>query len=657
MKIKFTFILLIFSLLAFSQDYPKKKVGGKECYVYTVQAGDGMLAIARKFSVTKAEIAAVNPNISENLKVGQTLYIPVKNSAQPPVNKQDNSKKVIEHKVEAQQTFFSICKMYDVTQEEVLALNKDLNIEKISIGQVIKIPAKKQQEQDKNAPVAATEKKETKPQPQQQPQKQTQQQPQPKTAPKGNFISYEIKKNKETLYSISKEFGVSINEILEANPEAENGIQKGDILQIPVAEKVAAAQPETPKNEPKKSTETLHVVQPKETVYGISKIYNVPQDDLYAANPEIKDGLKVGQTLIIPQGTQPKEIAAVETPKPQAEQKIEPIAAEPTKKSLKIAFLLPFTNTDNQNVNVERFMNFYRGALLALEEAKKLGISVDVQTFDTGLGTGSLNRILAEKSLASIDLIIGPAYPEQVTTVAAFAKKNKIAQVVPFSSKIDKADRHEYLYQFNPVNEDIVHTVTEDFAEKFANHNIVFVNFSEKNDKGAKFADTLKKNLRAKSIKFTEISNHDLIETSLKGKKNIVVFATNNHEDVANLMSEIKNLNSGVEFWATDEIKENLPELKKCYSYSMFNDNVTEKYLQQYQKWFGTRVCNTTPCYDLLGYDIVYYFLNANYNSSTSTFSGKSSVRVLQSVFNFLPQKIGKGYLNYGYFLNCKSCE
>lgn len=644
MKLKFTFILLAFSLLAFAQDYPKKKIGDKEYYVYTVLAGEGTFAVARKFGVSQADIIAANQNLGESLKVGQTLYIPVQNSTQTPANQQDNLKKVIEHKVVAQQTFFSICKMYGVSQEEVLALNQGLEPTKIKLGQVIKIPVVKKQQEPVNRTATVEKKEAEKPQPQKKVE-------QPK-----KFIYYEVKNKKESLYSISKELGVSINEILEANPEAENGIQKGDVLQIP-APKNVENQPQKiePKDKQdknsKKTNYISHVVQPKETIYGISKKYNVQQDALIAANPQIKDGLQVGQTLVIPQAGQGGEVA-VETPKEAA-----PIAVEPTKKHLKIAFLLPFTNSDSENSDTERFINFYKGALLALEEAKKHGVSADVQTFDTGFGTGSMFRILSENFFKDVDLIVGPAYPEQISAVAAFAKKNKIAQVVPFTSKIEKADKHEYLYQFNPVIDDILQTVAEDFVDKFAKHKIIFVNFPDKNNKGAKLADVVKKNLRAKSIEYTDIRHTDAIEISLKGK-NILFFATNSHENIMPILQSIKPLNnSNLEFWATDEAIEKLPELENCYSYSMFNNNVSENYAQRYKKWFGNRLCNTTPCYDLLGYDILYYFCNANYNSFNSTFSGNGSVLYQQSSFDFLPQKSGKGYLNYGYFLNCNSCK
>jgi hypothetical protein len=325
---------------------------------------------------------------------------------------------------------------------------------------------------------------------------------------------------------------------------------------------------------------------------------------------------------------------------------------------LKIAFLLPFTNENKQNANTERFTEFYRGALLALEDVKTQGFTANIQTFDTGFGTSSFYRILSEKFFEDVDLIVGPAYPEQVSVVAAFAKKHKIVQVVPFTSKIDKADKHEYLYQFNPATEDIAQVVADDFIEKFSKHNIVFVNFADKDGKGAKFADVLRKNLKNKAIKYQDIFADDAVENALKGKNSILVFATSNYENFSKIFQNLNNPNTNdLKFWVTEEISEKLPEIKNIYSYSLFNNNVSKNYLQRYEKWFGLRSCKSVPCYDLLGYDITSYFCNADFNPLTSTFSNSNSALFLQSNFDFSMQKNGKGYLNYGYFLNCDFCK
>ena len=48
-----------------------------------------------------------------------------------------------------------------------------------------------------------------------------------------------------------------------------------------------------------------------------------------------------------------------------------------------------------------------------------------------------------------MDIIFGPAYPDQVKPVAEFAKKNNIRLVVPFTSKGNEVFSNPAIYQIN----------------------------------------------------------------------------------------------------------------------------------------------------------------------------------------------------------------
>jgi LysM repeat protein len=614
-----------------AQNYPTKIVNGKEYYVYTVQKGEGLYSVSKKFNVLQAEIYDANPNLKEGLKLGQTLLIPTKKTVQPTENKPVSSATIIEHIVVAKQTFYSICKMYGVEQQQIVDLNPNIDIQKLKIGQIIKIPV------NDNRQTAAKEevKPQTKPE-------------EPKIEPKPiiqkKFVTYEVQK-KETLYSISKVFGVSINDILEANPFAEDGIRKGDVLQIPVNENVA----QTTENQ---RVETTHKVEKKETLYGIAKQYNISQEELIAANPQIADGLKVGKILTIPAVAK----TAVTPPQPVIKEEKPVVKPEIIKKNLKIAYLLPFSNNSEQNISTERFIEFYKGSLIALEEAKTHGVSVEVKTFDTGVTTELLAGILADNFLVGADIIIGPAYTEQVSAVAAFAKKNKIAQVVPFTSKIDRADKHDYLYQFNPTNEDIFPAVTDEFISRFSKDNIIFVDFANENsnDKGFQFASNLKKHLKLRAIKFIEIKQDNSLNPNLKDEKNLVVLATSNVEEISSLAPYYKTLNaSNTAFWLSDDISKRFSDLPNATSYSIFNNSaVTEKYLSAYKKYFNVRSASSAPDYDLIGYDLTLYFCMAQKENFVYKFVPSSEKSpFMQSSLKFTPQKSGKGFVNCGFFI------
>lgn len=104
-----------------------------------------------------------------------------------------------------------------------------------------------------------------------------------------SIIEHKIQKG-ETAYFIAQKYKVSVDEIYKLNPESENGIKDNQIIKIPV-------------HSPQKNNQdqqTVHIVGEKETLYGLSKKYNVSVEALQNANPILASGLQIGQELIIP---------------------------------------------------------------------------------------------------------------------------------------------------------------------------------------------------------------------------------------------------------------------------------------------------------------------------------------------------------------------
>ena len=111
------------------------------------------------------------------------------------------------------------------------------------------------------------------------------------TSAQESFIEHKIEKG-ETAYFIAQKYKVSIDEIYKLNPGSQNGIKDSQVIRIPVH----------PEQKTSQNPEKTHIVGPKETLYGISKQYNVTVDNLQNANLEIlSNGLQIGQELRIPE--------------------------------------------------------------------------------------------------------------------------------------------------------------------------------------------------------------------------------------------------------------------------------------------------------------------------------------------------------------------
>lgn len=103
----------------------------------------------------------------------------------------------------------------------------------------------------------------------------------------------------QTLYSIARAYEVNVDEILEANPELKHGLKSNQMIRIPAKGQISAQTSQA-------RSFLEHEVQRQETVYGISRRYNITIDQLYEANPGLQEsGLRYRQIIRIPL-TQPQ---------------------------------------------------------------------------------------------------------------------------------------------------------------------------------------------------------------------------------------------------------------------------------------------------------------------------------------------------------------
>lgn len=107
------------------------------------------------------------------------------------------------------------------------------------------------------------------------------------------FVIHKVSE-KETLYGISKRYGSSVDAVLKHNPSADAGLEIGQILKVPYTARTVA------KSSPASTTGgIIHVVGDKETLFSISKAYNVSVDEIKQWNNLTSNALTLGQELTI----------------------------------------------------------------------------------------------------------------------------------------------------------------------------------------------------------------------------------------------------------------------------------------------------------------------------------------------------------------------
>lgn len=118
------------------------------------------------------------------------------------------------------------------------------------------------------------------------------------------FYMHEVKQG-HTLYAISRLYQVEIQEIVDQNPQVEEGLKVGQVLKIRVPDDARADRWDNPIRI--KDGYLIHKVKRRETLFGISQEYNVEVNALLELNPSLNEGLKKNQEIKIPRAAQYEE--------------------------------------------------------------------------------------------------------------------------------------------------------------------------------------------------------------------------------------------------------------------------------------------------------------------------------------------------------------
>lgn len=159
-------------------------------FIYTIQPGDTIYRLSLRFNVSMDAILRANPGINpDNLQIGQQICIP----AGTPVPQCPNG---ILYVIRQGDTLYRLAQRFGISVDSIIAANPGINPDNLQIGQVICIPIK----------------------------------PVPECP---NGFPYIIRQG-DTFYKLSKQFGVSVDSIIAANPGVNpNNLQIGQRVCIP----------------------------------------------------------------------------------------------------------------------------------------------------------------------------------------------------------------------------------------------------------------------------------------------------------------------------------------------------------------------------------------------------------------------------------------
>lgn len=470
----------------------------------------------------------------------------------------------------------------------------------------------------------------------------------------------------QTLYSISKAYDMSVNDIVVENPDALNGIKPGQVLRIPFQKPAPVV-----KTTVADTNFFIHKVEAGQTLYSIEKMYSVSEDAIVKLNPTAKSGLKVGQELKIPgkKGVQP--IITTNTIKPA-----DTTFKENKKPVYNIALMLPLQLAivdliDPKEINAQKAefpakseaaVSFYEGALIAVDSMRRLGMKVNLHVYDVDEADSiKVQTVLDKAEFKSMDLIIGPLSPGPFFTVSTWAKEHHVAIVSPVSPAnrvlFKRPDAVKALPSLSTQMEQLAGFI----GEKHKADNVIMMTTGSTKEQAA--ANVFRINVSkllfpgtSDTIKMTR-GMSGLEALLKKDKNNIIVIPSNSQATVSDYLRSLNTLSEkyvitvyGLSSWmGYDNLDiEYLQKLQFHFVAPYFIDYdssaSTKRFLNRYNKTFK----GDPGMYAFAGYDVSLFFLNALYANGTGFYQKLSEMKGsgLQQGFDFYKSDAESGYEN-----------
>ena len=634
---KYFFAICITTFMSFNSAFSQEKT-----ITHKVEKGETVGQIAQKYQITPFDIYQLNPDAQSGLKPNSILLI--QNKSGVKTVKSNSNLKEVTHEVTPKETLYGIGKKYSVSDDDLKKANPFLEKEGLQIGQVLVIPSKNRL---KSSIVSKP------------------------AAPLQEEYLYHDVLPKETKYSIAKQYGLSIAELEKRNPEIVTNLPIGYRLtikgnaskaveQVDVKKEVVKQSPVVAANEVKYTT---YEVQPKETLYSLSKTYGISQEDFIVLNPELKNGVEIGMIVKVP-----AKAAQLNEDKKEYLSLTKKNGLDVRKKMvLLLPFNIPLIESDTVNTNASRlkkdkFLNmtldFYAGALMAIDSAKTLGLPIDIEIYDSQETKNSSNvaSIIQKNNLNTAHAIIGPFYQSNAEVAAQLLSVNNTPIISPLSKDIGNPYRN--IYQTIPTSEAIKSTMFKYMRDH--NGNIMAV-VDKKKESIIQYLKEYQKDIPLVAFKDNGSVSPESLKSMLhKGKMNYVVMETGNtwmiKTTIAAMISAMPDYQVQLvilepnETLDTDEIKfSNLIKLKLMYP-SVVRDNDTPQGIV-FEKEFKKINAIYPSDFATRGFDVTFdTMMRLVQNSTFEETVNTTATKQIENKFEYYKKTEG-GYTNKGVFI------
>jgi LysM repeat protein/ABC-type branched-subunit amino acid transport system substrate-binding protein len=655
-----------------------EELDGKEFYIHLVRHGENLQNIANAYNVSIAEISEQNPRLAGRINVGDVIKIPKRSPVPTQAERSPQSPTVspaprttetpatppakadgLQHTVAARETFFGIARQYNISVAELMAANPDVDV--LQPGQVLQVPVKEEKHSETRPGVqeqiTVVETTATKP-----------------SEPAQQEGTYTVQAG-ETLFSVSRKFDLTVEELVTLNPVLQDGLKAGQVIRV-----VKDQQPDGRLYVIKQDTTvscTYHRVRRRETLFGLSRQYEVSMDVILEYNPQVEiEGLQPRQVLKIPvyeittkrvlrdvEEVEPVDVPVEPTPEPAlVREDCRPLPLP--ERVYNIALMMPFFLDQQDEIIVTdttvtvvpanpnrfyEFMQFYYGAMLAIDSLSQTGLNAKVFVYDVDNRPESVIKVLQQPELSDMDLIIGPLYANSFDRVANFAREHQIRIVNPLSPRGEFLLNNPFAIKAQPSVGDQVDLIASYIHNFLYDRNIIVVRqFS--------FSETSTLEIFRRTLMESDLHQVIYIRDSLDGiiskldeeRENIVIGLSTDKVFSMDLIRKLNDIRSeynitcfGLQEWEdfaldTDHVVNLQLHLPATGFVDYHSENVN-RFIRSFRNKYDTEPLPNR--FAFMAFDVTWYFVSAmmKYGTAFDECLPSFRYRGLQLPFEFEP--------------------
>jgi len=408
-------------------------------------------------------------------------------------------------------------------------------------------------------------------------------------------------KRKETVFGIARLYELTIEELLDANPEMKSPgyeLKKGDVIRIPWA----------------------------------------------------KTSQKAPSATVAAPGSSP--VAAPSAPAASA--------PDVRQRAIRVGVMLPLHNINGDG---RRMVEYYRGILMACDSLKKSGLSFDIHAWNTP-EDGNISAILKDPAAAQCDIIFGPLYSAQMQAMSDFVTAHDIRLVIPFSISAPQLLTNRNIFQIWQSPTNINDATIVHYLDRFKNYHPVFIDCNDSTSKKGVFTFGLRRQLEARHIDYAvtnlKSSEEAFAKSFSQTKPNMVILNTGRSPELRVAFAKINGLKFNIPhldisvFGYTEWLMYTRTHLDNFYKYNTYIpsafyynplSSLTERLEQKYRWNFHSDMMQSLPRFALTGFDHAYFFLMGlhKYGKSFNGAAGMFGYPPVQTPLSF--ERMGNGGL------------